>query len=148
MHTDIPNNLKAASISLQYEKTVTPNGDPELVPFYHFKIIDSSESIVGHINFRVGDTRHILLCAGHIGYEVLPEFRGNSYAFFACKAIAPFVMRHYDEVILTAEVGNAPSLRVIEKLGAVFLDEIQVPEDDPSYQGGARRKRRYKWALT
>lgn len=145
MLTDIPNDLSDASIALRYEKTVMPTGDPELVPFYHFKIVESAGDVVGHINFRVGDTRHVVLCAGHIGYEVLPEFRGNSYALFACRAIAPFVRMHYREVVVTAEVHNAPSIRIIEKLGAIFLEEVEVPSDDPSYKGGSRRKKRYLW---
>lgn len=51
-----------------------------------------------------------------------------------------------DRVILTADPANTPSIRTIQKLGAKFLGEVEVPPDDPAYAGGARHKRRYEWA--
>lgn len=42
---------------------------------------------------------------------------------------------------------NYASIHIIEKLGARFIDEVDVPPDDPSYKNGARRKRRYEWVL-
>ena len=115
------------------------------VPFYHFHILNSEGVVVGHINFRVGDTDHITLCAGHIGYEVLESFRGRGFALRACRAIAPFVRSVYTAVILTSDLDNAASLRTIEKLGAKFLDEVPVAPHEPAYQRGSRRKKRFRW---
>jgi RimJ/RimL family protein N-acetyltransferase len=42
---------------------------------------------------------------------------------------------------------NTPSIRIIEKLGAIFINEIDVPLDDPAYAKGARRKKRYEWMV-
>lgn len=144
-HEEIPPSLPGQGMYLRYEKTVAGDDSQGLVPFYHFKIINSADIVVGHINFRVGDTPHILNTAGHLGYVVLPEHRGSGYALAACRAIAPFVRRHYDSVILTVDPTNASSIRTIEKLGAEFLGEVDVPENDPGYATGARRKRRYAW---
>jgi predicted acetyltransferase len=138
-----PTFLYGEGISLRYEKTVPGDESQGLVPFYHFKIVNSAETVVGHINFRVGDTPHVRIAAGHIGYEVAPEYRGRGYALAACKAISPFVRAHYKQVLLTVDPSNGPSMRIIEQLGAKFLDEIEVPADDPAYLTGARRKKRY-----
>ena len=63
----------------------------------------------------------------------------------ACRALAPAIRTRYEEVILTADPENAASLRIIEELGAVFLNEVNVPESDPTYANGARHRRRYCW---
>jgi len=145
MLCDVPLRLMSGPISLRFEKTVSVEPGGELVPFYHFKIFDKDEVVVGHINFRVGETRHVTMCAGHVGYEIHPEYRGRSYSYHACIALEPFIRRHYDHVVLTADPSNMASIRIIEKLGAALINEIWVPEDDPAYAGGARKKKRYKW---
>jgi predicted acetyltransferase len=145
MLSDVPDDLQAGPIRLAFEKTVRGNAARGLVPFYHFKMLDGTETIVGHVNLRIGDTRHVTMCAGQVGFGVIAKFRGHSYSYYACRALAPFIRLHYDRVILTADPDNVASRRVIEKLGASLIDEIDVPADDPAYLGGARRKCRYEW---
>ncbi len=145
MFTDISSNLNSGPVSLSFEKVVTPNSDGQEVPFYHFKVIIKEGIIVGHINFRVGDTQHVYLTAGHIGYNIYEEHRGNAYSYYACCALVPFIRQHYSRVILTADPKNHQSIRTIEKLGACFLNEIEVPLTDPAYKSGARNKKRYEW---
>lgn len=145
MLTDIPMDLHSGPVQLRFEKTLPGDLKQGFVPCYHFKILDVNGTIAGHINFRVGETRHVTMTAGHIGYSVLPEYRGSSYSYYACLALRPFILRHYNSVILTVDPDNATSIRTIEKLGAVFIEETDVDVDDPAYDKGARRKRRYKW---
>ena len=140
-----PSDLSSGPIELIFVKIVDAGPGGVFVPFYHFKISTKDGTIAGHLNFKVGDTRHIRECAGHIGYEVLPAHRGNNYAYFACDAIRPFVRNFYTRVILTCDPNNVPSIKVIEKLKARFLNEIVVPPNDPSYKEGSRRKKRYEW---
>ena len=97
------------------------------VPYYHFRILVAQGAKVGHINFRVGDTEHVRLCGGHIGYEVSEAFRGHSYALQACRALAPFVRSFYEAVVITCDPDNLASMRTIERLGARFIDEVAVP---------------------
>ena len=134
-------------ITLRYSHLIPGNGRRGLVPAYHFRILDAFEVDSGHINFRVGDTEHITLVAGHIGYEIIPPQRGNSYAEKACRALAPFISRFYREVIITANPDNRISLHIIEKLGSIYVNEIIVPKSDPAYAAGARVKRRYRWRV-
>lgn len=100
---------------------------------------------MGHINFRVGDTEHVRVCAGHVGFEVSEAHRGHGYALQACRAIAPFVASLYETVTITCDPENQASRRIIEQLGASFVDEVPVPPHDPQYQKGSRWKRRYRW---
>ena len=115
---------------------------------YHFRILDSHGRDAGHLNFRIGDTERITFCIGHIGYAVHPEYRGHGYALQACLAIAEFVERVKGSVIITADSDNLASIRTIERLGAVYVDEYTVPADDPAYFSGSRIKRRYRWSPT
>jgi predicted acetyltransferase len=139
--------MHSGPISLAFIKKVTVKPGGELVPFYHFEIIDTVETVVGHINFKVGNTNHIRQCVGHIGYEILPEHQGNSYSYFACNAIRPFVQKFYNKVILTCDPENTPSIKIIEKLNGKFLNEVIIPKHDPSYKGKFSKKRRYEWML-
>lgn len=137
--------LHFGDVSLRFARLVP--GDPArgFVPFYHFRVVANGGTDVGHINFRVGNTDHVRFCAGHIGFEILEPFRGRRYAFQAVCALAPFVRSLREEVIMTCDPDNHPSRRTIERLGASFIDEVPVPNDDPHYQRGSRSKRRYRW---
>jgi predicted acetyltransferase len=141
-----PANLAFGDVRLRFIGVVP--GDPPrgLVPSYQFGILMSDALDVGKISLRVGDTEHIHVCAGHIGYEVQQRFRGHGFAFQACRAIAPFVRVFYQTVTITCDPDNQASIRTIEKLGAKFIDEVDVPRHDPHYARGSRRKRRYLWS--
>jgi len=140
-----PDNLAFGQVRLRFVRVVPGDESRHFVPSYHFRIINAEGSDVGHINFRVGDTEHVLVCAGHIGFEVLKEFRGRGYALEACRALAPFVRSLYQAVTITANPDNHASIRTIERLGAIFFDEVTVPPHDPGFQRGSQRKKRFKW---
>ena len=143
-----PRNLFLhGEVSLAFLEYVDSDGRSGLAPFYHFAILVSGLGQVGHINFRVGSSEHVHLCAGHIGYRIEEPFRGHHYALQACLALVPFVRSIYQEVILTCDPDNFASIKTIERLGATFIDEVAIPKHDPGYAGGARRKRRYRWQM-
>ena len=137
--------LAFGEVSLQFVKVLP--GDPSrgFVPSYHFRIVTRDGSEVGHVNLRIGDTQHVLLCAGHIGFQIKEKSRGHGYAFQACRALAPFIRSFYLEVIITCDPDNIASRRTIERLGASFLEEIAVPPEDAHFQRGSSTKRRYRW---
>jgi|SRR5579872_679047 len=139
-----PDSLSFGKARLHFVQ-IKPGDLPRgLVPAYHFRILLANGADVGHINFRVGDTEHVRISAGHIGYEIRQEFRGHRYAFEACRAIAPFVWSVYKAVTITCDPDNLASIRTIERLGARFIDEVAVPTRDPHFKH-SRRKRRYEW---
>jgi tagatose 1,6-diphosphate aldolase len=139
--------LSSGLVSLRFDKIVSADGRPGVVPYYHFRILTADGTDVGRINFRIGDTGHVRVIVGHIGYEIAEAHRGHGYAMQACRAIAPFVRTIYPSVIITSDPENAASVRTIERLGAEFLEEVPVPPDDPQYLRGSRRKRRYRWRV-
>lgn len=145
MELETANSLADGPVTLRFETCVEPEGDPQLVPYYHFSMLNEDGYSVGHINLRVGDTNHIRCCAGHIGYAVKPEFRGQRYAYHACRALVPVIKHVYRSVLVTSDLENTASISAIERLGAAFLDVSVVPQSDPGYQFGARKKVRYQW---
>ena len=138
-------SLSSDDVLLRFVRIVSGEPAKGFVPFYHFRIMTVDGADVGQINFRIGDTEHVRVCAGHIGFEIDKSFRGHGYAFQACRALAPFVRSMYETVIITCDPDNQASRRTIERLGARFMEEVAVPPDDPHYQRGSRRKRRYTW---
>ncbi len=142
---DAPEILEGASLRLILD-TYTPADDVRgLVPYYHYRLQTMHAVDMGHLNFRIGDTAHILNVAGHIGYWVAPEFRGQSASYKACLLLAPFIRSIYPSVIITSDPDNAASIAIIEKLGADFIDEIRIPPGDPAYKNTPQYKRRYRW---
>ena len=140
-----PGNLSFGDVRLRFVHVVPGDPSKGFVPAYHFRILNLGDSDVGHVNFRVGNTEHVHVCAGHIGFEILEEFRGHGYAGHACRAIAPFVRSVYRSVIVTCDPDNIASIKTIERLGARFIDEVPVPPHEPAYLRGSRMKRRYEW---
>jgi tagatose 1,6-diphosphate aldolase len=140
-----PDDLSFDQVRLHFVRIVPGDVSRGFVPGYHFRILLDDATEVGHINFRVGDTDHVRICAGHIGFEILEPFRGHAYAFQACRAIARFVRTRYAAVIITCDPDNHASRRTIERLGARFVDEAAVPRHDPHFKRGSHIKRRYQW---
>lgn len=142
-----PKNLSNNTISLLLHQTFLADEKAGLSPYYHYRIHIPQGIEVGHINFRIGESAHILNTAGHIGYAIHPNFRGNALSYYACLAILPLVRSVYSSIILTSDPDNAASLTIIKKLGGTYLNEVEVPPNDPAYVSGARIKCRYLLTL-
>jgi len=140
-------NLQNGPVRLIFKKRVDVDPAHGRVPYLHFRIVTLEGTDVGHLNFKMGDTDHITRYAGHIGYRIEEGFRGHAYSFHACLALRPYLRKTADRIIITSDPDNYASIHIIEKLGARFIDGVDVPPDDPSYKNGARRKRRYEWVL-
>ncbi len=114
------------------------------VPYYHFAIVRHGKDI-GHLNFRVANSRIITEYDGHIGYRIFPTFRGFGYAAKACETLRPLLRLHkFSSVILTCNPDNLASRHTIENLGASLL-EIKEFKDVPRSMD--RLKCRYQWVL-
>jgi predicted acetyltransferase len=140
-----PEELSGSVVELHFNSIKPGDVEKGYVPFYHYRIIDKHGNDVGHINFKVGTTDHILYNAGHIGYEIKEDCRGHSYAYHACSAIAPFVKTIYPEALITCSPENGASIRTIEKLNCLFIDEVKIHEHEEAYKNGERIRRRYVW---
>jgi hypothetical protein len=139
-----PEHLEHNSISLRFSKVMPGDATRGFVPYYHYRIF-ADDADVGHLNLRVGDTEHVRLSAGHVGFEIATPFRGHRHALSACRALAPFARSFPMPLILTCDPDNHASRRTIELLGATFVDEVAVPSHDPHFVRGSRTKLRFEW---
>lgn len=139
-----PEYLVFDPVTLHFSTVAPGDSDRGFVAYYHYRIfVDGAD--VGHINLRVGDTEHVRLCAGHVGFEIAASHRGHRYAVYACRALAPFARSSCPELILTCDPDNHASRRTIGLLGATFVDEVPVPLHDAHHSRGSRTKLRFRW---
>ena len=126
-------------------------GDPtrNYVPTYKFKMsLAGQDNEIGHIQLRVGNTHHIVMYAGHIGYGVAPEHRGHRYAARACKLLFPLTIGHGLRTLwITCNPDNIASRRTCELAGARLVEIVDLPADTDMYQEGERQKCRYRLDL-
>jgi tagatose 1,6-diphosphate aldolase len=123
-------------------------GDPltNRVPAYKFEMrrVGASQAI-GRIELRVGDTKHLVMYGGHIGYGVDPDCRGHGYAARACRLLLPLARSHGMTVLwITCSPDNAASRRTLDRLGAQYVETVDLPEDTEMYQRGKRQACRYR----
>lgn len=130
-------NLRDGELSLICLKKMPAIPEKEYVPAYTFALCINNEKI-GELGLRIGYTPG-LYYGGQIGYSVDEKYRGRGYAGRACRMLLPVARAHgMEKLIITNEVGNAPSRRVCEKLGAEFLRRAYLPSWHELYCKGQR----------
>lgn len=118
-------------------------GDDELLPFYYYDIFVGNTA-VGKISIRIGSNYHSYY-NGNVGYEIDKEYRGNNYAYKACKLVLQVAYAHrMKELILTCDESNIASYKTIEKLGAQLIETVKPPEDYFAYRENMENQRIYK----
>jgi tagatose 1,6-diphosphate aldolase len=105
-------------------------------------------SQMGTINLRVGNPERIVLYRGHIGYGVMPEYRGRHYSARSVKLLLNLAGRcGINPVWITCDPENMASRRNCELAGGEFIEIVDVPSDEEMYARGIRQKCRYRFAL-
>lgn len=140
-----PRSFRYEDVAVVFERMTAGDDRRGFAPGYRYQIFNAAGNNVGHINFRVGDSEHVRLVAGHIGYEIAERWRGHGYARKACLALGGWIRLVSGSILLTADPDNHPSIRTIERLGAQYLHTVDVPIGDPHYLRGSRQKKRYCW---
>ena len=101
----------------------------------------AGETLVGRVSIRHVLSEFLLKLGGHIGYGVLPAFRGQGYAREILRLSLPLARElGIERALLTCDENNIPSARVIEANGGVLED---IVEHGP----GLPRRKRY-WVVT
>ena len=114
------------------------------VPAEFYDIVIGHQS-VGTIQLRLGDTDHLRLYGGHVGYGVEPQHRGHGFASAALKELCPIARHHgFEELWITCQPDNIASWRTAEKAGASYEGTVAVPPDSDLYARGDRQMRRYR----
>jgi len=123
------NNLEDAEnfIANRFIKSYKENG----FGFYILRLIenDSPVGICGLIKRDGLD--HV-----DIGYALMPEFRGNGYAFEAAKVVSAYGLNHFklDKIVAIVNSGNKKSEQILEKLGLQFEKMITLPNETKKIQ--------------
>lgn len=138
LHTE---GMTDGTIALRLRETRPADPSRGFVPAYHFHIVNAAdETVLGRIDLRVGDLP-ALYYSGHIGYEVLPPFRGERIAGRAARLLLPLAWAHgINPLYITCRPDNLPSYRTIRALGATLLEVADTPEDHPLWQDPAERR--------
>jgi tagatose 1,6-diphosphate aldolase len=141
-----PGRLADGDLELVLIERFPGNQAKGLVPAYRFKmVLAGQDEEIGSIHLRVGDTEHLVLYAGHVGYAVRLEYRGRRYAARACRLLLPLARHHgLDPVWITCNPDNPASQRTCELAGAELVDIVDLPEDTDMYRRGERQKWRYR----
>ena len=104
--------------------------------------------IAGTVSLRVGEHEELRLYYGHVGYAVFPPARGRRLAERSVRLILPLARRHgMHELWITTNPDNAASRRTCERLGAEYVETVDVPRHTSLYARGERRKCRYLLVL-
>jgi predicted acetyltransferase len=98
--------------------------------------------ILGVANLRHRLAEHLRRFGGHVGFSVRPSERGKGYATRLLEAAKAYVRANLevDRLLVTCDLENVASARVIEKCGGVL-------EDETFYEPMERVVRRYWIAL-
>ena len=103
--------------------------------------------VAGTLSLRLGDDEDLTRYYGHIGYGVFPAARGQHLAERACRLALPIAWQHgMRELWITCNPENAPSRRTCERLGATYVDTVDVPAGHALWDKGERAKCRYRLA--
>jgi tagatose 1,6-diphosphate aldolase len=142
-----PGLLADAELSLRLIRTVPRNDLANSVATYHFEMLVDGE-VAGGIRFRAENAFDVESIAGNIGYNVSPGFRGRRLAERACRLLFPLARTHgFTSLWITCDPANRASRITCERLGAVLVDIVAIPQSSDMYQDGERLKCRYLLSL-
>ena len=102
---------------------------------------------IGQLSYRDGESRCVYYF-GHIGYHIDPPYRGNHYAYRACRLIENEIrLSGKTSVVITCDPDNEPSRKTCIRLGCLFERITEVPEDVYTKFEISHTKCRYIWHL-
>jgi predicted acetyltransferase len=142
-----PGRLYDQELELMLLDAFSGNPGRGFVPAYRFRMIHTEHGTpMGDIELRVGNTPHIVLYAGHIGYEVYPAYRGHHYAARSVRLLLPLAQQHdLIPVWITCNPDNYASRRTCELAGFEFVEIVDLPSNTDMYRAGERQKCRYRF---
>ena len=123
--------IKGKKIDLVFDEFIEENIEKGYPPAIMYNIVlKATKEIVGHCSAKIG-YNEILYYAGHVGFSVKEEFRGNGYATEAVNLIKKvFKLNKMSWIYITNNPDNNASVRVCEKVGAKFVKMMEFPEQD------------------
>ncbi len=142
-----PGVLVDGDLQLLLRRTLKGDQRRGIVPEYIFDMVQAERpsTVMGRISLRVGNTEHIEMYAGHIGYSVDPPYRGRRLAARSCLLILPLARAHgINPMWITCNPENTASRRTCEIIGSKLVETVPIPPDDPLYRWDTKWKCRYR----
>ena len=111
-------------------------------------VLHNSQTVVGDCDLRVGMNDE-LYYAGNIGYNIIYNYRGNGYAYEACRLLFEVAKEkfHMKELIITCSPDNIASRKTLERLSGVYCETTPVPSSHWLYKRGEMVKNIYRYTL-
>jgi predicted acetyltransferase len=98
------------------------------VPYSDFWLVDGEE-FVGRVTVRHALTDYLMKFGGHIGYDIRPSKRGQGYGNEILRlALEKAKELGITRVLITVDVQNIASRKIVESNGGVFESQIPNPE--------------------
>jgi predicted acetyltransferase len=90
--------------------------------------VDGDE-FLGSVSVRHDLNEHLAKWGGHVGYAVRPSAQGKGHASAMLAGMLDHIRQALplERVTLTVNLKNPASMRVVEKNGGVFRDEVDHP---------------------
>lgn len=99
-------------------------------PGYFFDLYEGATT-VGAATLVISRDRTLVNRCGHIGCDVQPQLRMQGYTERLAKALLPLLKAHgIQEALITAEVGHQSLHDSLQRLGAVWLDQLPADAQD------------------
>jgi len=115
-------------VEMQRSRARGENLPEGYVPGSEFWLVDGGE-FIGRATVRHRLNEKLIKVGGHVGFDVRPSKRGRGYG----KGILKLALEKAKElgitnVLVTCDIRNEASRKIIEHSGGVFQDQIHNPE--------------------
>lgn len=86
---------------------------------------------------------------GNVGYDILKEYRGHNYAYYACLLLFEIAYTEFGlkELIITCSPENIASYKTLMKLNGEFVEKVNVPSDHELYKRGEKEKYIFRYKI-
>jgi len=118
--SDVKSNLRTLILNSQGEELT--NGLPQTSTYF---CVQNNE-ILGAIRYRHGTSEYVERVIGHVGYETKPTARGKGVAQLMLNWIQENIL--HTSIIVTCEITNIASKKVIERCNGKYINQIYSPE--------------------
>lgn len=139
--------LKNDELQLVLEKITAADASKDWLAAYHFHICSLNGTMMGKCDLRIGHNEKVYY-GGNIGYNILPEYRGNHYAGKACYLLFELAKKyHMDYLIITCNPDNYASRKTCEYAGGKLIEIVELPADNDMRQDGEIHKCIYRFDM-
>lgn len=141
-----PGHLVDGDLTLVLAETIPGSPGRGRAPVYRFSMMRTGTAVqLGEIDLRISESEDILKYFGHIGYSVLPEYRGHRYAARSCRLLFDLARAHgMKHLWITCNPENLASRRTCILIGGHLIDTVELPGNHELYYRGDRHKCRYR----